>query len=221
MKIVFLNTKAGKIEIYSQKGCQIWDFAKASMLPRILGTEKFLYVTNATITDSRKIASLVSKLAPQTTDENIQESSTTEEVKDEVCYLHSTSKGKIILGKTGIVLSPSDFLKLSDLFIKFGEDVFEKTPIFKKLLENKTLEIVTQSEKNKIIAGQLKEMQKSQNAKDKGLDDILEDSVDAALKKAEDGDGEPDDIAIDIDLDKERSFRGVESNEGSLLPEDF
>jgi hypothetical protein len=209
--IVFLNMKDHCLDIYTDTGCRHCSFSETETIKQLIGNERVIYVTKAIETTKKDVLDIVGSLAKTMTKKMLRQD-------NGKSYIRSTSKGYMHIADIDITFKgPAHFISIDDLFEKYGKDVLQK-PNIDKLLRKGKLQIITESEINKITQQNLAEQQKRQAMKDQSLDDILVDGpVDSYLSGSDGGvDGHYDAIEIDV-----KGTGGGSGNEGNLLPDDF
>jgi len=208
--IVFLNMKDRCLDIYTDTGCRHCSFSETETIKQLIGNERVIYVTKAIETTKKDVLDIVESLAKTMTKKMLKQD-------NGKSYIRSTSKGYMHID--GIEFrGPAHFIPIDDLFAKYGKDALQKTNI-DRMLKTGKLQIVSESEINKITKQSLEDQHKRQSMKDKSLDSILVDGpVDSYLNESDGGvDGHYDAIEIDV----KGIGGGGSSNEGTLLPDDF
>lgn len=213
--IVFLDMEKQEIKLYSDEGCKTIPFYQSDMLRVLAGKgTPIIYVTQALETTSESVCELVDKISNKNSS-NKENSSNKVSVnkKPSVLYVRSP-KSSVHIPDINLTLDgANDFMPLSKLFAKYGENILQEHQILSQLLKNGKIEIVDQGE----IDLYWKKKQKEQEAKDKQLDSLI---VDKRVEDYLDGDSMDSD-AIEIDLESTSFGGGGELNEGGLLPSDF
>ena len=207
--IIFLNMKDRCLDIYTDTGCRHCSFSETETIKQLIGNERVVYVTKAIETTKKDVLDIVESLAKTMTKKMLRQD-------NGKSYIRSTSKGYMHID--GIEFrGPAHFISIDDIFAKYGKDALQK-PNIDRMLKNGKLQIISESEINKITKQNLAEQQKRQAMKDQSLDDILVDgTVDSYLNGNDGGvDGHYDAIEIDV-----KGTGGGSGNEGNLLPDDF
>lgn len=229
--IVFIDVNTREIQIYGDNGIQKIPFHDAHILVDILGSQKIRYVTNVMETHAEEVVNLVRGISgqrPITTqriinpdlEENIQECS----------YLHSVSKGLLIIPDMDDMPAPGEKGHMRRALIRFegngdckpfDDDMKEnikKSPLLRSLIKKGTIEIVGERKKNELITVRQQDKQRvlnQQSARDEALDGIIMDG------KVGDWDGEitGGDTAIEIDVGRRGIGGGEDSHGASSMSE--
>jgi len=207
--IVFLNMKDRCLDIYTDTGCRHCSFSETETIKQLIGNERVIYVTKAIETTKKDVLDIVGSLAKTMTKKMLRQD-------NGKSYIRSTSKGYMHIDDIEF-RGPAHFISIDELFARYGKDALQK-PNIDKMLKNGKLQIISESEINKITKQNLEDQQKRQAMKDQSLDDILVDgTVDSYLNGSSGGvDGHSDAIEIDV-----KGIGGGSGNEGTLLPDDF
>jgi hypothetical protein len=201
--VILLDVNNRLINVYTDNGLESFDFSNVNALNKYTAEEDVIYITNAVKTSIEDIKNTVNVISENLGDIQIK--------KNEKSFIRSV-KGYIILDKLNLKLKgPLDFKPLSN----FDKDFLNDTQI-KNLLKIKKIEIITESEIQKIIAKDTQNKAKKQSKVDKSLDSILVPMGVKAGDAAVDIFGGASD-AIEIEINP-NAIGGVgTSNENSLV----
>ena len=211
--IIFLNMKDHCLDVYTDTGCRHCNFSETETIKQLIGNERVIYVTKAIETTKKDVLDIVESLAKTITKKMLEQN-------NGKSYIRSTLKGYMHVPDIETTFTgPAHFVPIDEIFAKYGKDIFQKNLTLNSMIRNGKLQIITESEINKLTKQCVEEQQKRQDMKDQSLDNILvEGPVDSYLNADEGGAaGHYDAIEIDV---KAVGGKGS-TNEGTLLPDDF
>jgi len=202
--VVFVDVNTRQILFYEESGVRKIPFHDAHILTDIVGNKKVNYVTNVIETTAVEIVDLVRGISgqkPLTATQRVIEPDLTEAAQ-EASYLHSTSKGTLLVSDIGIRFDGYADCKI------FNDDMKENvknSSILRSLIKKGTVEIIGEQKKNELLQLWRQDMQKvvdQQSARDEALDDIIMDGPVGGWNGQIAG---GDEVAIEIDVGR----RGV------------
>ena len=202
--VVFVDVNSREIHVYSEDGIKKIPFHDAHILNTIVENKKITYVTNVLETTADEVVNLVRGLSGQQPITQNQRTITPdiEDIK-EATYLHSTSKGTLLVSDIDMRFDGFADCKIFDDNMK---ENIKQSPMLRSLIKKGIIEIIGEQKKNDVLAENRVDLEKKaaqQSARDEALDDII------MNEKVGDWDGQiaGDSIAIEIDASR-RSFGG-------------
>ncbi|MCK5763847.1 MAG: hypothetical protein KAH05_06990 [Clostridiales bacterium] len=225
--IVFIDVELKETKIYGENGLQKIPFNDIDILSDILGHQKVKYVTNIIEAEPDKIINLIKNISTESQIVNTKQ----KDISNKNSYLHSTSKGLLIIPDMDDIPSPGEkghirkalvrFEGLGDckLFDKEMKENIKKSPMLRKLIKTGSIEIIGEQKRNtflKILQQDKQHLLKTQSARDKSLDNIIMND------KVSDWNGDiinkdKEDI-VEIDVGR-RSFKKDESSGAATMSE--
>lgn len=208
--IAFIDVNKRIVKIYDDNGIKNIPFHDIRTLQKIAQNKKIQYITNVIETEASEIVNLVLNLSGEE-GQNITPPDIDIHVPEKN-YLHSKSKGTLLINDIGIKFEGLSDCKLFDDSMK---DNIKKSPIMHSLIKKGTIEIIDEKRKNELITEWKNEMKKAQekySARDEALNNILMD------EKVEDWNGQiiaPDDAEEAIQIDIGRRGVGRDAGPGS------
>lgn len=245
--ILFLDIDKYEVHLYTKKGFQIIPFSDIEKISNI--NEPIKYITNFMETDADSIINTIKNIAPDieykqsfiknTYKEDATEDGEKEEINignEDTSYLHYTKKGTLSIpnlkninnGESVNLTFKGVIDGYSIRFVKelFGEDMFEKYPIFNKFIREGILEIINGKTLDKIRKEEDIRIKQTEDLDSIIVPDGIKASDAANLTKTgvKIGNMKGGAVAEEIEVDSAISFKpkksgSIEMAEESLLPE--
>lgn len=231
--VIFVDVNLREIHIYSDTGIRKIPFHDAHTLTTIIGNQKINYITNIIETTAGEIVNLVRGISGQKPIARTQRNIVPDlEIAKEATYLHSTSKGTLLIpdmddkpapGQKGYIRKSLIRFEGSGDCKLFDDDMKEKikkSPMLRTLIKKGTIEIIGEQQKTEFLKqwrGELKKRAVQQSARDAALDAIIMD------ERVGDGNwnGEiaGDSTIIEIDVGRRGIGGGGESHGATSMSE--
>lgn len=230
--VVFVDVNTREIHIYGDNGIQKIPFHDAHILIDIIGNQKIRYVTNVMETSAEEVVNLVRGISGQRQIASTQRVITPdlEETVQECSYLHSVSKGLLIIPDMNDSPAPGEKGHIRKALVRFEgngdcklfddnmKENIKKSQLLRNLIKKGTIEIIGEKQKNKLLTIRQQDKQRilnQQSARDGALDDIIMDGPVGAWN----GEIAGGDIAIEIDVGRRGIGGGEDSHGASTMSE--
>ena len=189
--IVFIDVNLREIHIYSDTGIRKVPFHDAHILTSIIGNQKINYVTNVIETTADDVVNLVRGISGQQPIARTQRMITPDlEVIKEATYLHSISKGTLLIPDMDDKPAPGEKGHVRKALMRFEgpgdcklfdddmKEKIKKSPMFRSLITKGKIEIVGEQKRKELLVlwkAVMNQKVAQQSARDAALDNIIMD----------------------------------------------
>lgn len=149
---VFLDVKNQLAFLYTEDSVKKISFHDVNSLNKYLSDKNISYVTNVMKTNGDVVIDTIKKVTKKIKGKPVEQFI---EQKSEEMFLKSNS-GSILISDLKLEIKSNEFYSLKTLESKYGVGILEKHGFLRKLLDNKKIILITNSEKIEMSKNEVK-----------------------------------------------------------------